>query len=169
MSNYRRVYEKGARYFFTLVTWRRKPLLLDNVERLRAAFRYAMDKKPFALDAVVILPDHLHCLWQLPDDDDDFSCRWHLLKRYFSVGIDAPVNQRAEKQIWQKRFWEHLIRDDGDWENHLHYIHFNPVKHGYVSSANAWQYSSFQKYAALGWYPCDWGNWKQPDGFEIKE
>ncbi len=152
MSQYRRLYCPGCCYFFTVVTYQRRPLLVANISRLREAFRYTKSKKPFIIDAIVVLPDHLHCLWQLPAGDLDFSGRWHQLKRYFSVGIDTPINDRQEKQVWQRRFWEHLIRDEEDWEKHLDYIHYNPVKHGYVSDPSEWPYSSWSRAVAKGWY-----------------
>src|ERR1700689_4508683 len=110
MSNYHRIYIGGGTYFFTLVTHERKPLLCAEqaLTRLRSAFRYAMEKHPFSIEGIVILPDHLHCIWKLPEYDADFSKRWSLIKRHFSIGMDGHSNHRREKNIWQRRFWEHL-------------------------------------------------------------
>ncbi len=121
-----------------------------------------MSKQPFTIDAIVVLPDHLHCLWQLPAGDTDFSGRWHLLKRYFSIGIETLVNDRHEKEVWQRRFWEHLIHNEEDWEKHLDYIHYNPVKHGYVTGPLDWPYSSFSRAVAKGWYQKQWGSLEVP-------
>lgn len=121
-------------------------------------------KYPFTIDAIVILPDHLHTLWQLPENDHDYSNRWSRIKRYFSTGctlIDptrpASREHKREQAIWQRRFWEHLIRDADDWHKHMDYIHYNPVKHGYAKCAAEWPYSSFKQYMREGWYAPDWG------------
>ena len=158
MSNYRRLYIEGATYFFTLVTHERKPILCEkaSIARLKKAFEYVKEKSPFTMHALVILPDHLHCIWQLPDGDHDFSKRWALFKRYYSVGFPEI------EMIWQKRFWEHCIQDEYDFENHMNYIYYNPVKHGYVEKVSDWRYSTFKKSVELGLYPMDWGN-----GFDI--
>jgi putative transposase len=162
---YRRDHE-GSCYFFTLVTECRRPVLTlpGNVERLRTAFRREIAVHPFELAAVVVLPEHLHCLWQLPEGDEDYSGRWARIKRYFSIGcegIDATVSpsrkRKREKGIWQRRFWEHRIRDEEDWRRHMDYIHFNPVKHGHVASPWEWPLSSLRTCAARGWYPEGWG------------
>jgi len=157
---YRRFYQPGARYFFTVVTANRKPLLIENIDRLRAAFKTCKERHPFEIEAMVVLPDHLHTIWRLPEDDADFSKRWMVIKRYFSSGLPrqaaslSKINKR-EKGVWQRRFWEHCIRNEDDWRRHMDYIHFNPVKHGYVESPADWQYSSFQKAVEQGWYePC---------------
>ena len=154
---YRRFYQPGARYFFTVVTANRKPLLIDNIARLRAAFKMCMTRYPFEIEAIVVLPDHLHTIWRLPEGDADFSTRWMVIKRQFSSGLpQATVSQsklkKREKGIWQRRFWEHCIRNEDDWRRHVDYIHFNPVKHGYVSVPNDWLYSSFQQAVEKGWY-----------------
>lgn len=129
-----------------------------------------MEKLPFAMDAVVILPDHLHCIWQLPPDDADFSTRWRLIKRHFALGIDAPMTARGEKKVWQRRFWEHFLRDEEDWRRHMDYIHYNPVKHGYVSSPVDWVSGSFQRAVKEGLYPVDWGGQEPPSvtGMELE-
>jgi len=160
MGNYRRVYQEGGCYFFTVVTYQRKKILAQpvNIERLRYAFKKVMDKRPFEMDSVVILPDHIHCIWNLPEGDADFSTRWKLIKRNFSAGIAAPVTKRGEKKVWQRRFWERMIRNEEDWRRHVDYIHYNPVKHGYAIRPSDWQYSSFSRAVERGWYSQDWGN-----------
>ena len=154
---YRRFYQSGARYFFTVVTAKRKPLLIENIDRLRSAFRLCLLRYPFEIEAIVVLPDHLHTIWRLPEGDADFSKRWMVIKRKFSSGLPSTaVSQskvkKREKGIWQRRFWEHCIRNEDDWRRHVDYIHFNPVKHGYVVKPGDWLYSSFQKAVDQGWY-----------------
>lgn len=164
---YRRAKTPGATYFFTLVTHHRCPILdeSENIDLLREAFRYVMKQHPFKIDAVVILPEHLHCIWTLPENDADFSTRWRLIKSYFSrkchVSYQGKMTssrqQKGEKAIWQRRFWEHQIRDDQDFVNHLEYIHHNPVHHGLVLAPKDWQYSSFHRYVKAGVYDLMWG------------
>jgi len=160
MGNYRRVYQEGGCYFFTVVTYQRQKILAQpvNIERLRYAFKRVMDKRPFEMDSVVILPDHIHCIWNLPEGDADFSTRWKLIKCIFSAGIAAPVTKRGEKKVWQRRFWEHVIRNEEGWRRHVDYIHYNPVKHGYAMRPSDWQYSSFSRAVERGWYSQDWGS-----------
>ena len=160
MRTYKRVYAEGGCYFFTVVTHKREPLLAGEyaVDRLRLAFKHVMAKMPFEIDAIAIMPDHLHCLCSLPDSDHDFSKRWMLIKRFFSIGMPAVSNARREKAVWQPRFWEHLIREDEDWRRHMDYIHYNPVKHGYVKKPADWKYSSFQRALQKGLYEKDWGS-----------
>jgi len=160
MKYVRRIYIAGACYFFTVVTYQRKPLLCTEyaVARLRSAFQLTMKKRPFSMPAIVILPDHLHCIWHLPDNDDDFSKRWAAIKHYFSIGMSSEINHRREKKIWQARFWDHIIRNEKDWQRHLDYIHYNPVKHGHVKKPFDWPHSSFKRYVKEGWYDPDWGD-----------
>jgi putative transposase len=99
-----------------------------------SAFHRVMKRHPFIMEAFVILPDHVHCLWRMPAGDSNYSLRWRLIKSYFSAGFNYSVNERGKKEVWQRRFWEHLLRDDEDWRRHMDYIHYNPVKHGYVKS-----------------------------------
>ena len=125
------------------------------------------NKRPFTIEAIVVLPDHLHAIWRLLDGDADFSTRWRTIKHDFSIalqdGVVSPSQQRkGEKGIWQRRFWEHAIRNETDWCRHIDYIHFNPVKHGYVTSPSTWPYSSFLRAVEKGWYPPDWGQ-QEPD------
>ncbi|WP_297529382.1 REP-associated tyrosine transposase [Thiohalobacter sp.] len=160
--NYRRARQAGGCFFFTVVTHHRQPLLVEHIDRLRQAFRRVIHRHPFRIDAIVVMPDHLHAMWTLPESDTDYSTRWALIKRGFSIGLPARADSvsrisKREKGIWQRRFWEHRIRDQADWERHLDYIHFNPVKHGLVPSAGDWPYSSFHRLVARGWYPEDWG------------
>ncbi|MEM9002535.1 MAG: transposase [Cyanobacteria bacterium P01_F01_bin.86] len=159
---YRRYYQPGGTYFFTVVTNNRHPLLVEHIDRLRQAFRYGMTKYPFTIDGIVILPDHLHTIWRLPDGDDDFSTRWMVIKRKFSAGFPSNISNRSkqmkrEKGIWQRRFWEHAVRNEEDWHNHMDYIHYNPVKHSYCSSPSDWRYSSFHRLVQTGLYAAEWG------------
>ncbi len=162
MSRYRRADTPGTSYFFTVVTHERKPWFSSerNVAILREAFRHIMAKRPFIVEAAVILPDHLHCLWRLPEGDNDFSGRWREIKKRVSRQIDPRTNARNERPVWQRRFWEHQIRDERDWRNHVDYIHYNPVKHGLVGRVADWPWSSFQHAVARGWCEPDWGTSK---------
>src|SRR5947209_4229165 len=164
MANYRRNFIPGGSYFFTAnLADRRQRLLTEHAEALRAAFRYALSRHPFTIDAIVVLPDHLHAVWTLPDGDADFALRWRLIKSAFSraVPYGEPVSQsriaKGERGIWQRRYWEHTLRDEKDFAQHVDYIHFNPVKHGHVTRVHDWPYSSFRRMVKLGIYPHDWG------------
>jgi putative transposase len=164
---YRRAFVPGGNYFFTVVTERRQKIFIDdrNIEILRQAFKKVMEKYPFSIDAAVILPEHLHFVWTLPPNDTDFSTRWRLIKTWFTKHCEYKsmykpnVSQikRGEKTIWQHRYWEHLLQDELDFEQHVNYIHYNPVKHGYVSKPVDWKYSSFHKYIEQGLISSDWG------------
>ncbi len=153
MSNYRRFYVDGGCYFFTVAIANRKSnLLTDNIEYLRKAFREVMQAHPFKIDAIVILPDHLHCVLTLPPNDSNYSMRWRQIKSKFSYQL-PPTEQRSlnqykrgERGIWQRRFWEHTIRNEQDYIQHIDYTHYNPVKHGYVTYPKDWKYSSFHIY-----------------------
>jgi len=149
---YRRTFHPGGSFFFTVVTARRRPLFAapDAVALLGTALRAVRRLRPFDVDAIVVLPDHLHCIWTLPEGDADFMMRWRLVKTWF-------VKHWSYKQVWQRRYWEHLLRDERDFANHVDYIHFNPVRHGLVAQASEWPYSSFQRYVAGGVYANDWG------------
>lgn len=165
---YRRAKIAGGTYFFTLVTYQRQPFLTqsENIEQLRTAFRTIRAKHPFDIDAIVILPDHLHCLLTLPAEDFDYSTRWRLIKGHFSRHCQISPSQfvspsrqkKQEKTIWQRRFWEHYIRNEEDFKRHFDYIHFNPVKHGLVDTVKDWEYSSFHRCVAEGIYSKDWGS-----------
>jgi putative transposase len=163
---YRRVYIPGGTYFFTLVTFQRKPIFSnpEAINILRKAINYTMDRMPFKIIAMVILPEHLHCIWSLPQSSSDYSTRWRLIKSYFSHewngNKESEISSRKNKgevDTWQRRFWEHLIRDENDLNDHIEYIHYNPVKHGLVTEPSTWEYSSFQKYVNDGILPADWG------------
>nr|WP_243405516.1 transposase [Solimicrobium silvestre] len=137
-------------------------LLVKHIDALREAFRVTKKTHPFVIEAMVVLPDHLHCLWRLPPDDSDYPKRWRLIKAHFSQMlacgefISASRKKKGERGIWQRRYWEHVIRDERDLHNHLDYIHYNPVKHGHVLRAIDWPYSSFHIYVVRGHYPADW-------------
>ncbi|MGE5220460.1 MAG: REP-associated tyrosine transposase [Chloroflexota bacterium] len=176
MANYRRNAFSGGSYFFTVnLADRRSQLLTHNIAWLRSAFRFVAKQHPFTLDAVVVLPEHLHCIWTLPSDDADFAARWRLIKTEFSRQIAAREIRspsriaKRERGIWQRRYWEHTLRDERDFARHCDYIHFNPVKHGYVSSAAEWPFSSFKKFVGLGVYGADWGGSKVDDELKCGE
>ena len=164
MPRYRRAIIPGGTFFFTVaIANRADDLLVREVDRLRRIYRSVKDPHPFETLAICILPDHLHAIWSLPEGDADFSARWSLIKSGFSrrLRADAPRSARhvakREKGIWQRRYWEHAIRDDLDLERHVDYIHFNPVKHGLVTRVRDWPHSSFHQYVARGELPEDWG------------
>ncbi len=166
MTDYRRVYIPGATWFFTVnLTERRgNRLLVEKIDLLRAAFSYVKERRPFHINAVVVMPDHLHCIWTLPTGDADFSTRWNLLKGHFSRAIDKGERvsksrgKRRERGLWQRRFWAHLLRDQEDFNNHVDYIHWNPVKHGWVQRVSDWPHSSFHRYVEMGVYQINWGH-----------
>lgn len=169
MPNYRRSYLPGGTYFFTLVTHQRQPLLLEPafLQALRASFREVRRQLPFDLPAWVLLPDHLHALVVLPRNDPDYSLRISLLKQGVSQRcaplfkdpkrLSASRIKRRESTLWQRRFWEHQVRDESDLELHMDYLHYNPVKHGLVAQATDWPYSTFHRYVKRGLYQPDWG------------
>ncbi len=164
MSHYRRADSSGACYFFTLVTYNRRRLLLDDIARtcLRRAWQTVQDRKPFEVVALCLLPEHLHCIWQLPPDDADFSTRWASIKaiftrEYLRTGGWQPIRNPShvrsnEAAIWQRRFWEHQIRDETDLNRHINYVHFNPVKHGLVTDPADWPWSTYHRYLREGYY-----------------
>jgi putative transposase len=164
---YRRAFIPGGSFFFTVVTENREPLFASEkaVAVLRKAFRTVKANRPFQVEAMVVLPDHLHCIWTLPPNDSDFATRWRLIKTWFTKHCDPalrPTPNRARiakksQALWQHRYWEHALRDEGDFAGHVEYIHYNPVKHGYVLSAVDWPYSSFHRHVAAGIFPADWG------------
>ena len=162
MSRYRRVKIAGGAFFFTLaLADRSSDLLVRHIERLRSAYAEVEKRYPFETVAICILPDHIHALWQLPDGDADYASRLSLLKIGFSRGLPPAKRSRSkirkrEKGIWQRRYWEHAIRNDIDLERHVDYIHYNPVKHGLVTRVADWPYSSFHRYVAQGILPGDW-------------
>ena len=164
MSNYRRYRVRGGCYFFTVNLLKRdQHLLTEHIDSLRHAFRVVKPQRGFHIDAIVILPEHLHCILTLPEADDDFSSLWRDLKKIFSKQLPATEYrsdirlQRHERGIWQRRFWEHAIRNDLDYQQHVDYIHYNPVKHGWVMRVNDWPYSSFHRFVEQGIYTLAWG------------
>ena len=162
MVHYRRNLVAGGTFFFTVtLADRRATHLVDHVDTLRDAFRAAGGERPFEIDAIVILPDHLHAIFTLPPEDADFSGRWRRIKGYFSSALiksAASLRRHAngELALWQRRFWEHTIRDDRDFAQHVDYIHFNPVKHRLVSRVADWPHSSFHRFVRDGILPEDW-------------
>ena len=167
MADYLRA-RHGNTFFFTVVTYGRQPILCLDQSRplLRQAIHHVRQSHPFLIHAWVLLPDHMHCIWQLPDGDTDYSKRWGIIKSRFSKGVQsflnlAPANNSRRKHreltVWQRRFWEHMIRDEGDYTNHCHYIHYNPVKHGLVTSPGAWPYSTIHRFMEAKMVPPDWG------------
>ncbi len=164
MTDYRRNRVAGGTYFFTVNLYnRRSQLLVQEIDILRNAVRKVKAATPFHIDAWVVLPEHMHCLWTLPDGDTNFSMRWQAIKTAFSRKIplgehrsDSRLKQN-ERGIWQRRFWEHTIRDERDYAAHMDYIHFNPVKHGLVDDVALWPHSSFHRCVAMGFYPPQWG------------
>jgi putative transposase len=163
MPNYRRNRIPGATYFFTVnLRDRGSGLLVTQIDALRQAVRDVHRQLPFRIDAWVVLPDHMHCLWTLPQGDTDFPDRWRRIKAAFSKSMPhteevSPARLRkGERGLWQRGYWEHTIRDDRDYAAHMDYIHFNPVKHGFVQDPSNWPYSSFHRCVAAGLYPAGW-------------
>jgi putative transposase len=170
MPEYRRSLVEGGTFFFTVVTYHRRPIFASDEARsiLHSAWNNVMQRIPFMTDAVCLLPDHLHCIWTLPEGDKNYSLRWGEIKRLFSQNYhkhgkskeipDQSRAKRGEALIWQRRFWEHTIRDEFDLKAHLDYIHFNPVKHGLVDNVSSWPWSSFHRYVKSGFYAANWGS-----------
>ena len=169
MSNYRRYFVAGGTYFFTVVKHRRRQFLTTDLARgcLRVALETVRGSWPFEMHAVVLLPDHLHALWSLPRGDIDYSTRWRRIKKRFTIdylaagGREGPRSEsrrkRAERGVWQRRFWEHAIEDENDFERHFDYIHYNPVKHRLVDCPCDWPYSTFSRWAKARVYGTRWG------------
>jgi len=164
MRTYIRQKTPGATYFFTLTLQDRSArTFVDHVEDLRTAFRDVRARHPFDIDAMVVLPEHLHSIWTLPEGDADYATRWMLVKQAFTqrlevLGVSSPAKgTKGERALWQRRFWEHQIRNEDDFARHVDYIHFNPVKHGWVLRAGDWPYSSLHRYVREGKMMKDWG------------
>ena len=169
MSDYRRYFVPGGTYFFTLVTQGRAPLFADETARtiLGNVMRECFERFPLTVVALVLLPDHLHAIWQLPPGDDRYSLRWRWIKREFTIAWLARGGQEQRRSasrvrqrrraVWQRRFWEHTIEDETDYENHFDYLHFNPVKHKYVTRVRDWPWSSFHRWVQYGHYDINWG------------
>jgi putative transposase len=160
---YRRADVAGGTYFFTVnLADRSSRLLVEHIDDLRAAVKAVKQRHPFEIVAWVVLPEHMHAIWTLPEDDRDFSGRWNLIKSGFSRAIargEAVQASRAgkrERGIWQRRFWEHWIRDEIDLQRHIDYVHINPVKHGHAQRASDWPHSSIHRHIRAGWLAADW-------------
>jgi putative transposase len=171
MSNYRRALIPGATYFFTVVLEdRTSDLLVRQIDVLRKAYASTVAAHPFETLAICVMPEHLHAIWRLPEGDSDFCLRWQLIKRRFSRGMPPAAERSAsqiskrDKGIWQRRYWEHQIRDETDLARHVDYIHFNPVKHGLVAQVKDWPHSSFHKSVERGDLPTTWGLVKHASG-----
>ncbi|KAF0099079.1 MAG: yafMH [bacterium] len=163
MPDYRRNRIPGGTYFFTVnLLERGSSLLVAHLHDLRDAVRTVRARRPFHIDAWVVLPDHMHVVWTLPDDDTDYSGRWKAIKIAFAKALpkterlSAVRAAKGERGIWQRRFWEHTIRDEQDYVAHVDYVHINPLKHGLVTSVKDWPHSSFQRCVARGIYAPDW-------------
>jgi putative transposase len=166
MSQYRRIYVPGGSYFFTinLLERRENRLLVTHIDALREAVRKTKNERPFRIDAWVVLPEHMHLMMTLPPGDTDYSNRIKAIKIRFNHAIpalerrDETRTAKSERGIWQRRFWEHTIRDDRDFQKHTDYVHFNPVKHGHVKRVRDWPLSTFHEYLKSGVYPIDWAD-----------
>lgn len=172
MPHYFRSQEAGATYFFTLTLAQRKTsLLTDHIDWLRLAYQRANTLHPFKTIAICILPDHIHAIWQMPAEEADYGLRWRMIKsqfsRYFSPNEHRSSSKikHREKGIWQRRYWEHQIRDDVDMQRHVDYIHYNPVKHGLVSRVRDWPQSTFHKHVAQGMVNENWGGYDEKGVF----
>jgi putative transposase len=168
MPNYRRADVDGGSYFFTVVTYGRRPVLCDRDVRLalRESIQLVRIRWPFTIDAWVLMPEHMHCIWTLPPGDSDYSRRWSVIKRLTSQASTAghmrtaggtSRHRRKEGGLWQRRFWEHCIRDQEDFVRCRDYLHWNPVRHGYTGRVADWPYSTFHRWVRDGVYPADWG------------
>jgi putative transposase len=177
MPNYRRALAPGGCWFFTVnLLQRRSSLLVDEIDALREAVQTTRNRYPFHIDAMVILPHHLHAVWTLPTEDSDFSVRWRLIKTRFAQALpkterlDAVRTARDERGIWQRRFWEHLIRDEADYARHVEYCYINPMKHGIVLKHGIvprirdWPHSTFHRDVQAGIFPEDWAGGPELDG-----
>jgi putative transposase len=177
MPDYRRAWHPGGTYFFTVNLLERfgKDLLVREIDTLRAAVRRVQQAHPFTIHGWVVLPDHLHCVISLPEGDDDFALRWRLIKARFSKAL--PVTERrslvrqrrGERGIWQRRYWEHLIRDEADFAAHMDYVHINPVKHRLVKRVADWPHSTFYRLVRMSIYPRDWAGSPGADGLRYDD
>jgi putative transposase len=175
VSNYRRPLVPGGTFFFTVVSYRRRPILTSPVVRraLHNALAVTRHERPFDIVAMVLLPDHLHAVWTLPEGDADFSARGKLIKVRVTValadldlaprGTTRSRRRRQERDVWQRRFWDHAIRDDEDFRRHVDYAHWNPVKHKHVSRVKDWPHSTFHRYVSQRVYAEDWGLVEPPN------
>jgi putative transposase len=168
MPNFRRAIVPGGTFFFTVVTYQRAPILCEPraIELLRCVLRTCVARWPFQIDAIVVLPDHLHAIWTLPPGDSSYSARWGWLKKEFTkawlaAGACEQRQSRGRERdrrrgVWQSKFWEHTVRNQGDYARRMDYVHYNPVKHGYASCPHLWEWSSFRRCAQGGLYSVDW-------------
>jgi len=162
MVQYRRNFVPGGTYFFTVtLADRRSSMLVDCIDNLRSAYRSVVTDRGIETVAICVLPDHLHAIWAMPDGDADYPSAWALIKARFSRAMvkrdpSLTANTHGEYLVWQRRFWEHTIRDERDLENHVEYIHYNPVKHGHSARPIDWPHSSFHRFVRDGVLPNDW-------------
>ena len=164
MPDYRRAWHPGGTWFFTVNALQRgdKDLLVRHIGLLREVIRDVRRRHRFAIHGWVVLPEHMHCVLELPPSDTDFATRWRLIKAGFSKGFPATERRsvvrraRGERGIWQRRYWEHLIRNEQDYRAHLDYLHFNPVRHGHVRRVADWPHSTFHAWVERGVYSLDW-------------
>ena len=176
MPDYRRAWHPSGTYFFTVNLLQRQgnDLLVRQVGLLRAAVKSVRQRHPFVIHGWVVLPDHLHCVIELPADDADFATRWRLIKTEFSKALPKTERRsrvraaRGERGIWQRRYWEHLIRDDVDFRAHMDYVHINPLKHGLVRHVRDWPHSTFHRLVEQGIYPANWAG-DDDDGLEYED
>ncbi len=169
--DYRRLWHAGGTYFFTINLLKRhnNHLLVENIDAIKNAINRVKQYHPFIIHAWVILPEHMHCIIELPKDDHDFATRIRLIKIYFSKAIpkterlSATRKRRGERGIWQRRYWEHVIRNQADFNAHMDYVHINPVKHGWVEQVKDWPHSTFHHCVKQGIYPEDWGGGHEGD------
>jgi putative transposase len=164
MTRYRRAKVEGGVFFFTVtLADRSSDLLVRHVDQLRRVYASVQNRHAFETIAICVLPDHLHAIWSLPEGDTNFPLRWSQIKSGFSRELTTGAQRssskiaKREKGIWQRRYWEHAVRNDADLQRHVDYIHFNPVKHGYVTKVSEWPHSSFGRFVARGLLPPDWG------------
>lgn len=171
MPDYRRAWHPGGTYFFTVNLLQRhgNGLLTRHVEVLREVVTSVRRQYPFRIHGWVVLPEHMHCVIELPQHDADFATRWRLIKMAFSKAIPRAERlsevraRRGERGIWQRRYWEHLIRNEADFQAHMDYVHINPVKHGLVKQVADWPYSTFHRLVEQGVYPADWAGGSEAD------
>lgn len=169
MPDYRRAWHAGGTYFYTvnLLQRQQNDLLVRRIDVLRYMVRIIRKSHPFRIHGWVVLPDHLHCVIELPPDDVDFALSWRLIKMGFSKALPKVERlssvraKRGERGIWQRRYWEHLIRDEADYRAHMDYVHINPVKHGLVGRVADWPYSTFHRLKEEGVYPADWAGGRE--------
>jgi putative transposase len=181
MPDYRRWYVPGGTYFFTVVTANRRPILCDQSARrcLHDAIETVRKRRPIGLAAIVLLPDHIHTIWTLPTGDAAYPMRWKRVKEEFTAvylangGVETPRSpsqlRQGERGVWQRRYWEHLVRDEDDLKRCVDYVHWNPKKHGHVTNVRDWQWSSFHRYVGLGEYADDWGAEDPTPGYDDPE